>query len=142
MSPVHHSGTSEFGPDEQDALITAFTSGALDPAAFHHHDHVRLTWALLCRMPYESALEELRVGLRRLVTAAGKPDRYHETITTFYASQIHSRMYPGEEPSWSRFAASNPDLLNASRAYLRRHYSDATLASEAARKCFVPPDIA
>lgn len=123
----------------QSRLIHEFESLALDPERFHHVDHVKLTWALLRRMPLDAAIDHLRDGLKRFVASVGKADRYHETITVFFTTQIHERMTANE--SWDVFAQRNPDLLAAPREFLGRFYHEATLKSDAARLGFVPPDV-
>ncbi|MCB9853230.1 MAG: hypothetical protein H6819_09060 [Phycisphaerales bacterium] len=128
-----------FDETAADRLIRAFDAAALDPAAFHHVDHVKLTWALLRRMPPDAAIGHLRDGLKRFVASLGKADRYHETITVFFALKIHDRM--GDNESWEAFAERNPDLLGASREFLARYYREPTLSSDRARLAYVSPDI-
>ena len=136
-SPMNQAATA-FDDTAAAGLVRAFEAGALDPAAFHHVDHVKLTWTLLRDLPLEETIDKLREGLKRLAASVGRSDRYHETITVFYATQIHHRMMP-DEP-WETFAARNGDLIGLPKEFLGRHYHEATLSSDRARLEFVEPD--
>ena len=55
-------------------------------------------------------------ALRAFATAQGKPDLYHETITTAYVLLINERLDDrARELSWNDFAALNPDLFRGNR---------------------------
>lgn len=131
-----------FNDDAQAALVRAFETRTIDTSAFHHREHVQLTWALLRSMPLDAAIDELRAGLKHIATANGKAERYHETMTVFYAAQIHARMAGRNDESWEAFAERNGDLLGPPKNFLARYYREATLKSDAARLGYVPPDIA
>jgi len=118
--------------------MAAFEAGTLDPAAFHHADHVRLAWAHLQAFPVTAALERFCAGIRRLAAAAGKADRYHETITWAYLLLIHERMErTGRELPWPEFARRNEDLLRWKPSILEEYYPPEVLASDLARRVFV-----
>jgi hypothetical protein len=120
-------------------LLESFESGALDPAAFHHQDHVRLAWAHLQRYPLPVAIQRVCDGLRLLARHAGKPERYHETITWAWVLLVADRIARrGRRESFAAFAAANPDLLDS--RLLWAHYRDETLASPEARQAFRMPD--
>jgi hypothetical protein len=120
--------------------MAAFEAGTLDPARFHHTDHVRLAWAHLRHYPLPLALDRFGAGLRRLAQAAGKPDRYHETITGAYVLLINERMeVAGRDLPWAEFARRNPDLLAWKPSILEAYYEAEVLASDLARRVFVLP---
>jgi hypothetical protein len=124
-----------------DEFIQQFESGTLPETSFHHVDHIRLAWLYLRRLPLLTALDWFSAGLQRFATRAGKPDRYHQTITWAYMFLIHDRaLDAGVSSTWADFAASNADLLRWRPSILGRYYRDTTLASERARKRFVFPD--
>lgn len=138
---MHGNHATVFDDAAAEQLVRAFQAGTLDPDGFHHVDHVQLTWALLRRMPLDGAIDQLRDGLKRLVASVGKPDRYHETITVFFATQIHERMSAAsDDEAWAAFAERNGEVLDAPRAFMWRFYREQTLQSDAARLGFVPPD--
>jgi hypothetical protein len=86
------------------------------------------------------ALERFCGGLRRVAQAAGKPERYHETITWAYLLLINERMErSGRDLSWEEFARRNPDLLRWKPSVLEAYYSAEDLASDLARRVFVLP---
>jgi hypothetical protein len=124
-----------------DELIETFEACRLEPAAFHHRDHVRLTHAYLQRFPTLDVLGRLSAGLAALARSAGKPDRYHETITWANVFLIRERMIRSARgQNWPEFAENNADLLNWKDHVLRRYYRSATLDSPIARRTFVMPD--
>ncbi len=58
-------------PDE--VFVRAFANGSLSAGKFHHGDHLRAAWLLLDRLPFDEALNALRIGLQTLATRAGVP---------------------------------------------------------------------
>jgi hypothetical protein len=124
-------------------FIERFEDGTLPEDRFHHVDHVRLAWLYLSRQPLAQALERFTIGLKRFAVAAGKPDRYHETITWAYLLLIHERMERAGRPStWESFSGANADLLAGGGRALEKYYRPATLRSDLARRIFVLPDLA
>jgi hypothetical protein len=129
--------------DAERALLADFEAGRIDPADFHHRDHLRLAWAMLGEVALPEALARFPAGLRRLAARAGRPGLYHETITWAYLLLIHERRAAGDERArrdWSAFAAAHPDLFAWKPGILERYYTPEALASEAARRSFVMPD--
>lgn len=125
--------------DEQ--LIALFEAGAAPPEGFHHAHHVRVAWWYLRQSDLPSGLIRFSGGLRRFAAANGKPDLFHETITTAFVLLIQERLCDGaRDLDWDAFAAANPDLLAWRPSILDRYYRPETLASERARRGFVMPD--
>ena len=89
--------------------------------AFHHKDHIRL--ALLYATAYEpsEATARMIASIRRLSAHAGKPEKYHHTMTI----------------AWMRLAAH---LLD--KTALTHHYSPALINSDLARTAWIEPDLA
>jgi hypothetical protein len=122
-------------------FIERFEDGTLPEDRFHHVDHVRLAWLYLSRLPLLQALDRYTTGLKRFAAAAGKPDRYHETITWAYLFLIHERMERAGHPrSWEEFIAANPDLEAWDGGVLGRYYRKETLDSGLARRIYLLPD--
>ena len=65
-------------------LITLFEGGADPPGGFHHREHVRVAWYYLLHHSMPEALVRFSDALRRFALAHGKPNLYHETITTAF----------------------------------------------------------
>lgn len=121
--------------------LELFEAGGVSPEHFGHRDHVRLAWAYLRTLAVPDALGRIGDALRGLATAAGRPDRYHETITWAWAFVIHERIASDPDvESFARFASANPDLLDRDSDLLEHYYTPATLSSPTARRTFVMPD--
>lgn len=121
-----------------DELLEAFESCTL--GAFHHRDHMRVTWLHLRRYSLLETLERLIPGLKRFAASKGRADRYHETITWAYTLLVHDRMVRlGPEHTWEDFAEASADLLDWENSILRQWYDEETLASDVARQSFVLP---
>jgi len=122
-----------------DELIEGFEGARL--GAFHHADHVRVTWIYLKRLGLHRALAAVSEGLKRLAAAHGHVAKYHATVSWLYVFAIHERMTTGEGAgSWDEFASQNPDLLERWGAFVGRYYSPEVLSSPLARREFVLPD--
>ena len=127
-------------------LIEGLKACTLAADAFHHKEHVRLTWLYLGRMPVLEVLAKLPEDIRRFAAHHGADDLYHETITWAFVLLIHERMcrvandHPDHCDSWPAFAERNQDLLAYRPSILDRYYRPETLGSAFARKTFVWPD--
>jgi hypothetical protein len=120
-------------------LLEDFESARIDPAGFRHADHVRVAWELLGESSLPRAMERMREALQRITALAGRPERYHETITFGWILLVADRIAQrGRGESFETFAASNPDLLDA--GLLSAWYRAETLASPGARRAFRMPD--
>jgi len=88
--------------------------------AFHHADHLQLAIEILREEPtLDAATARMSATLRAKAGAAGAPEKYHHTVTVF----------------WMRLVAWMLD-----KDLPRAFYSDAALASDAARLGWVEPD--
>jgi hypothetical protein len=124
----------------EEALIQALESGEIPPGGLPHADHVRLAWYCLRQQPLLTALSRVRHVLQCAAAAAGRPERYHETVTVGFVLLIAERLAGARELSWDVFAVRNPDLLAWTPSLLARFYTEETLASERSRTVFVMPD--
>jgi len=90
-------------------------------AGFHHADHLQLAIDYLREADsFEDATARMASTLRAKAEAAGAPEKYHHTVTVF----------------WMRLAAWMLD-----KDLPRTFYSDAVLASDAARRGWIEPDL-
>lgn len=122
-------------------LVADFEAGTIPPGGFHHAEHVRVAWWYARRHPWAAALARFQSALRGFAEARGKPERYHETITTAFMALVAERLdTTGADLDWDGFAARNADLLAWSPSILDRYYQPETLASDRARRVFVLPD--
>jgi len=120
-----------------DEDIRRFIAGEADPARFRHADHVRLAYEMLRRDGFMGTLPLYAGGLRRMAERAGRPQAYHETITTAFLSLIGERILMGESPTFDDFAASNSDLLD--KSCLLTVYEPGRPESALARQTFLLP---
>src|SRR5579884_926632 len=117
-------------------LVQAFESGTLAIDAFPHAAHVRVARWYLLHEPMLAAMSRFRAGLRTFAARAGKPERYHETLTIAYLLVVADRIGTSRGASWEEFAAAHPDLLQSGAAVLDRFYSRELLSSPRARDVF------
>ena len=90
-------------------------------AGFHHADHLQLAIDYLREADsFETATARMAATLREKATAAGAPEKYHQTVTVF----------------WMRLVAWMLD-----KDLPRTFYSAAALASVAARLGWLEPDL-
>lgn len=115
-------------------------TGELNPAEFHHRDHVALAWALLRRDPPLLAMATYIETLQRLTRSAGRPEAFHSTITWAFLLLIQERMSRQPEASWEDFERDHPELFAWRPSLLERYYRPETLSSELARQVFLMPD--
>jgi hypothetical protein len=111
-----------------------------DGQRFGHRRHVEL--ARLAVRHYggaELATERLTAWLRQMTAAAGKPQKYHHTVSQAWVQLVAHHLAACPSDDFDSFAAGYPELLD--KRLLSRHYSSVVLASPAARSCWVEPDL-
>jgi len=126
---------------DDESLIRSFEAGEEPAGGFHHAEHVRVAWWYLRQHPWPEALARFGAALRRFAAAQGKPNLFHETITTAFVLVINQRLDDADRHApWTDFVAQNPDLLTWRPSVLDRYYRPDTLQSERARRPFLLPD--
>jgi hypothetical protein len=124
-----------------DAVLQAFEACQLDPAKFHHADHIRLAW--LCVNRYGAGRAEARLldGIRKFAQHAGTPRKFHHTITIAWTRLVAAAQNSSPAANnFSEWIESHPELLD--RNLLANYYSPARLQAEKARSGWVEPDLA
>jgi len=124
-------------PDDGDLAIAQFCGGTLDPARFHHRDHVRIAFEMLRRAPLLTVAPVYAEALRGLAARAGRPGAYHETITVGFLALVGERLGQGEAGDFAQFERNHGDLFD--KSVLLRWYDAERLGSSAARRSFVLP---
>jgi len=117
-----------------DDFLAAFTDCVLPPSLFRHGDHLRFTWLLLHRKPFDEALTLVRQGIQRFAAHHGASQIYHETLTTAWVKLLATH----QEATFEEFIVSNEHRLK--RELLYRFWTPEVLDSEAAKSGWVPPD--
>jgi hypothetical protein len=107
---------------------------------FGHRQHVEVTWLAVRRHGREAAIDIVSDGIRRTATYAGRPQKYHATVSRAWVELVahHVDELPGA--GFDEYLAHNPALLD--KRLLTRFYSSRTLASAPARTRWVEPDVA
>jgi hypothetical protein len=66
-------------------LTRALERGEIANENFRHASHLHVAWVYLAESSsVQQAANKMRDTLRRFAAAAGKPQKYHETITLFW----------------------------------------------------------
>lgn len=125
--------------DEDDAELRRFERGEFDPAAFSHHEHVRIARALLLRDCFVDALPRMSRGIRAMADKAGRPEAYNETITTAFLALVAERVLQTPGADFEEFRAAHETLFDKSA--LLSLYSYERLHSSEARGTFLLPDL-
>ena len=122
---------------QNDKLLDAFIEGTIAPQDFTHRDHVAVAYELLRRESFVRSAVIFVDGLKKLVAAAGVPEKFNLTITLAYLGLIAERLADDKSNSWGAFAQDNPELLDPK--ILQRWYAPDRLYSETARQVFLLP---
>ena len=97
-------------------LAAAFEAGALEPEAFHHREHLRLTWTYLARYGRPETERRLVDGLRAFAARAGKPDKFNEPLTLAWIAAVDRvRRAEPVTASFDEAVARHPELLDRRR---------------------------
>jgi len=121
--------------------IEDFESLAVDPERFDHRSHVFVAWSYLRDYDLLSSIERYRSTLKRLTRKLGVPGKYHETITWFFMIVVAERIDSEPSADWDAFVMRNPDLFASTPGIVQKYYSRDRLASDAARRQFLLPDL-
>jgi hypothetical protein len=127
------------------AFARAFERGEVAPAEFDHAAHMRVAWVYLRESPsLDDALARMRAAIRRFAAAAGKPDKYHETMTVAWMillSDARMRVCAGgAERELDDVLPQYPAL--AGKDALLLYYSRDRLFGDRARQEWIEPDVA
>jgi hypothetical protein len=123
------------------AVLEAFEACRLDPAKFHHDDHIRLAW--LCAQEYGARDAEAKLldGLRQFAQRAGVPQKFMHTTTIAWARLVAAAKTGSPvQNNFSEWIELHPELLE--RNLLARYYSPGRLETPEARSGWVEPDVA
>jgi hypothetical protein len=111
-----------------------------DAERFGHREHVQLTWLAVRRHGAADATDIVSDGIRALATRAGRPQKYHATVSRAWVELVAHHVDELPEADFDDYLAHNPALLD--KRLLTRFYSSRTLAAAPARTGWVEPDVA
>ena len=127
-------------PMSDDAVLQAFEACQLDPAKFHHADHIRLAWLCVQRYGALQAEAKLLDGIRSFAQRAGVPQKFLHTTTVAWARLVAAACRESDSrDSFDEWIKVHPELLN--KHLLNEHYSAGTLESSEARNGWLNPDL-
>jgi hypothetical protein len=124
-----------------EAFARAFEAGKVTVDAFDHVAHMRVAWVYLREEgSADAALPRMRHAIQAFALAAGRPQRYHETITVVWLRLLDgARRRAGVPCELSELLPQFPELANKDLPL--KYYSNDRLFSDDARARFVPPDL-
>jgi len=132
---------------DYEELVSAFFARTLPKPRWTHQAHLAVGLWAVHLWPGDEALGRLRAAISAYNEAVGTANTdesgYHETVTHAYVEILaaHAARCPAEQPLVERANAVIAGPLGARDALLR-FYSREVLFSVAARRAFVPPDLA
>jgi hypothetical protein len=107
---------------------------------FHHASHLHVAWVYLAESSsVQQAANKMRDTLRRFAAAAGKPQKYHETITLFWVHLLSRAHAASRGERLEEIVHANPQLLE--KNFPLAYYSAERLFSHEARTSWVEPDL-
>jgi len=121
-------------------LTRTLERGEIANENFHHVSHLHVAWVYLAESSsVQQAANKMRDTLRRFAVAAGKPQKYHETITLLWVHLLSHAHAASDGERLEEIVHANPQLLekNLPLAY----YSAERLFSDEARTSWVEPDL-
>jgi hypothetical protein len=121
-------------------LTRALERGEIANQDFHHASHLHVAWVYLDESSSaQQAANKMRDTLRRFAAAAGKPEKYHETITLFWVHLLSRAHAAKPRERLEEIVHANPQLLE--KNFPLAYYSAERLFSDEARTSWVEPDL-
>jgi hypothetical protein len=121
-------------------LTRALERGEIANENFRHASHLHVAWVYLAESSsVQQAANKMRDTLRRFAAAAGKPQKYHETITLFWVHLLSRVRAASGREHLEEIVHANPQLLE--KNFPLAYYSAERLFSNKARTSWVEPDL-
>jgi len=121
-------------------LTRALERGEIANEDFHHASHLHVAWLYLAESSsVQQAGNKMRETLRRFAAAAGKPQKYHETITLFWVHLLARAQAISCGESLEEVVYAHPQLLE--KNFPLAYYSAERLFSHEARASWMEPDL-
>ena len=121
-------------------LTRALERGEIANESFHHSSHLHVAWAYLSESrSVDEAAGKMRETLRKFAVSAGKPEKYHETITLFWVHLLGRAYATKSVKTLEELLRANPQLLE--KRFPLAYYSAKRLFSDRARTAWVEPDL-
>lgn len=121
-------------------LTRAVERGAIENDNFRHLSHLHVAWVYLSESSgADEAAGKMRRTLQKFAASAGKPEKYHETITLFWVRFLAVMHAASSDESLQGIVEANPRLLE--KEFPLAYYSPERLFSQKARTSWVEPDL-
>jgi hypothetical protein len=121
-------------------LTRALERGEIANEDFRHASHLHVAWVYLAEsLSVHQAANKMRETLRRFAAVAGKPEKYHETITLFWVHLLSRGYAASRGGRLEEIVHANPQLLE--KNFPLAYYSAERLFSDEARTSWVEPDL-
>ena len=120
-------------------LTRAFERGEIANESFHHLSHLQVAWVYLSESSsLDEATSKMRRTLRGFTASAGKPEKYHETITRFWLHLLAGLRAVESNKTLKQVLQAHPRLLE--KSFPLAYYSPERLFSDKARTSWIEPD--
>jgi hypothetical protein len=150
---AQHSASTHGGIDPE---LAAMLHGITGPeGGFGHRQHIHLAFLAVRRYGMPDAVEKVCGWIRQLAVYKRAPQKYHHTVSRAWVELVAHHVDSGErgrsvaeastpqvdsgDTDFEAFARRYPALLD--KRLLTRHYRSSTLAADAARHGWTPPDL-
>jgi hypothetical protein len=121
-------------------LTRALERGEIPVKDFHHATHLHVAWTYLSESSSpDEAAQKMRETLRRFTAAAGRTEKYHETLTFFWMRLLGQARGQQRRRNLEQVVHAYPGLLE--KNFALAYYSRDRLCSDKARACWVEPDL-
>jgi hypothetical protein len=121
-------------------LTRALERGDIPNECFRHASHLHVAWVYLAESTsLEEAAEKMSATLRRFAAAAGKSEKYHETMTRFWMYLLARFRASESGQDLREIVEANPRLLE--KNFPLDYYSRERLFSDRARTEWLKPDL-
>lgn len=121
-------------------LTRALERGEIPNHRFHHASHLHVAWVYLAEsLSVQEAANKMRQTLRRFAAGAGRPQKYHETITLFWVHLLAWAQNVSRAERLEDVVHANPQLLE--KNFPLTYYSASRLFSDEARASWIEPDL-
>ena len=137
--------TNEVAPYRSDEevleVLRKFESCEFAPDDFKHRLHLTVALLYLLDSPYHTALERMRLSLRRFTAHHKLSGVYHETLTVFWMRRVLA--YVEQSDRTLGLAALANELAEAcgDSRLVSEYYTKARLESDKARRYWLDSDL-
>lgn len=118
-------------------LVDRLERCLLDKTEFHHRDHLTVAAMYLYPCDFDSALERMRVTLKRFAAHHQVSGLYHETLTRFWLEQVEARL--DRKLCLAESVRKIQDELGDKNLAFE-YYSRELINSQEAKQKWLPPD--